>query len=474
MTRPLSLPTALATLASALLLQACGTLESSPSQTTLTMPAQWTAAASATPSPPTIHSSWWSELNDPVLNSLVEQVLASNLDLQVAAARVKEARAMAHVQEAAQLPNLDFSMGGQRSRSISAALGQPVVGQSTQPQLLASYEVDVWGRIANQRAAANAQWLASAAAQDSAKLSMVATTVASYLELRGLDAQLSLAERTLGVREQALKLARSREQAGYSSALDTQQSEAEYYATAQAIPQIQQAIVRHEHALNLLAGQAPRPVARGKDLAELQLPRIPEVGVPSQLLQRRPDLAAAQEQLIASDASLAVAKARLLPSVQLSASLGGISSSLLHGDPFTLWSLGGSILAPLFDGNRLQSMVTAADAQREQALASYQKAVLTAFAEVEDQLSAITRLDQQLQQAQAQQGALEKAVRLANNRYREGYVSYLDALDAQRNLFSVQQSVLQLQTDRLIAATNLYRALGGGWDSANLHHLAGE
>lgn len=471
MTRPLLIPTVLATVASALLLQACGTIDSSPSTTTLAMPAQWTAAASTASSQQAIHSTWWTELNDPVLNTLVEQVLASNLDLQVAAARVKEARAMAHVQDAAQLPSLDFSMGGQRSRSISAALGKPVIGQSTQPQLLASYEVDVWGRIENQRAAAHAQWLASAAAHDSAQLSMAATTVATYLELRGLDARLSLAKRTLGVREQAQELARSREKAGYSSALDTQQSEAEYYATAQAIPQIQQAIARHEHALNILAGQAPSPIARGKDLAELQLPSIPAVGVPSQLLERRPDLAAAEEQLIASDASLAVAKARLLPSVQLSASLGGISSSLLHGDPFTLWSVGGSILAPLFDGGRLKSMVGAADAQREQALASYQKAVLTAFGEVEDQLSAITLLDQQLQQAQAQQGALEKAVRLAHNRYREGYVSYLDELDAQRNLFSAEQSVLQLQTDRLIAATNLYRALGGGWDTARLRTL---
>lgn len=473
MTRPRCAHTLWVALASAFLLQACASLDTAPSQTAVAIPAQWSTAASTPQNAATLQDHWWTDLQDPVLNTLVEQVLANNLDLQVAAARVKEARALANVQDAARLPSLDLAVGAQRSRSVSAALGQPVIGQSAQPQLLASYEVDVWGRIENQRAAAQAQWLASAAARDSAQLSIAATTVASYLELRGLDARLALAQRTLGVREQALQLARSREAAGYSSALDTQQSEAEYYATAQAIPQLQQAIVRHEHALNILAGQAPSPIARGKDLAELQLPTIPAVGLPSQLLQRRPDLAAAQEQLIASDASLAVAKARLLPSVQLSASLGQISSSLLHGDPFTLWSLGGSILAPLFDGGRLQSMVTAADAQREQALASYGKAVLTAFGEVEDQLSAIALLDQQLQQAKAQQQALEKAVHLANNRYREGYVSYLDELDAQRNLFSAEQTVLQLQADRLIAATNLYRALGGGWDAARLSQLAG-
>ncbi len=443
-----------------LMLQACSSTPTAPALSAA-VPAAWQGSASA--AGPTVQNGWWRAFGDPVLDGLVAQALARNTDLRTAAARVAEARALADVQMAAGLPTLDFGAGGSRSRSISAATGKPYIANVMQPQFQAAYEIDLWGRVASLDRAAEAQWQASAAARDSAALSVAATTAAGYINLRALDARFEVAQRTLAAREDALKLARSRQERGYSSALETQQSEAEYRATAQAVPQLTLAIRKQEHALNLLTGAAPGTVPRGLALNALRLPALPDAGVPSELLRRRPDIAGAESQLVASDAQMAAARAQLLPSVRLSASLGSISSTALTGDPFKLWSLGGSVLAPLFDGGRLRAQVRASDARREQALAGYEKTVLTAFGEVEDQLAARDELGRQGVEAEAQRAALQEAVRVATNRYREGYASYLDELDAQRNLFSAEQTVLQLRADQLAAQVALYRALGGGW-----------
>ncbi|MDM0036542.1 efflux transporter outer membrane subunit [Variovorax sp. J22P271] len=449
-----------AALGAALWLSACSSV---PTAATLAapVPAAWQGAAAPHGAP--VQSGWWSAFGDPVLDGLVQQALAHNTDLRASAARVAEARALADVQHAAAWPTLDFGLGGQRSRSISAATGKPYVANVLQPQFQAAYEVDLWGRVASLGQAADAQLRSSQDTRDSAALSVAATTAASYINLRALDARLDVARQTLAARQSALALARSRQQRGYSSELETAQSEAEYRATAQAIPQLELAIVRQEHVLNLLTGAAPAPVPRGLPLVELEMSALPGTGLPSELLRRRPDLASAEAQLAATDAQLAAARAQLLPSLHLGATLGSISSTALSGDPFKLWSLGGSVLAPIFDGGRLQAQVRASDARRDQALAGYEKAVLTAFSEVEDQLAAVGDLGRQGQEAEAQRVALQEAVRVATNRYREGYASYLDELDAQRNLFSAQQAELQLRADRLAAQVGLYRALGGGW-----------
>jgi multidrug efflux system outer membrane protein len=454
---------ALSVAAALALLQACS---SAPTAPTLAaeVPAAWQGAADGAAQ--AIQPGWWQAFGDPVLDDLVQRALAHNTDLRAAAARVAEARAVDDAQRAAAWPTLDFGASAGRSRSISAATGKPYLATAGQPQFQAAYEVDLWGRVGALDRAAAAQLQASTAAHDSAALGVAATTASSYITLRALDARLDVARRTLAARDAALQLARSRQQRGYSSALDTAQSEAEYRATAQAVPQLELAISKQEHALNLLTGAAPGPVARGRTLEALQMLPVPDTGLPSQLLRRRPDIAAAESQLAASDAQLAAARAQLLPALHLSATLGRISSSALTGDPFTLWSLGGSVLAPLFDGGRLRAQVRASDARRDQVLAGYEKAVLTAFSEVEDQLAAIESLGRQGDEAEAQRRALQEAVRVASNRYREGYASHLDELDAQRNLFSAEQATLQLRADRLAAQVALYRALGGGWQPA--------
>ncbi|VTU36570.1 Outer membrane protein OprM precursor [Variovorax sp. PBL-H6] len=449
-----------------LALQACSTVPAGKPALPAAIPEAWQGSAGRAadaPPAPGIDAAWWKLLGDPVLDSLVQRALDHNDDLRAAAARVAEARALAEAQRSAALPTLDFGVGASRGQSISAATGNPYLANVLQPQFQAAYEVDLWGRIAELGRAADAQFVASQAARDSAALSVAATTASSYINLLGLDARLEVARRTLAARESALELARSRQQRGYSSALETQTSEAEYRATAQAIPQLLLAIRRQEHALGVLTGAAPGAIARGATLTQLSMPPLPDAGLPSDLLRRRPDLASAEAQLVASDAQLAASRAQLLPSLRLSASLGSVSSTALVGDPSRLWSLGGSVLAPIFEGGRLRAQVRAADARREQALANYEKAVLTGFSEVEDQLAAIQELGRQTTEAEAQRRALQEAVRVASNRYREGYASHLDELDARRNLFGAEQTVLQLRADSLTAQVGLYRALGGGW-----------
>ena len=449
-----------------MLLQACSSPPPATPMLAAAVPEAWQgqrdAAAGAS-----LEAGWWRAFGDPVLDRLVDQALAHNTDLRLAAARVAEARALGDVQRAAGLPTLDFGYGGNRSQSISAATGKPYLSTVSQPQFQAAYEVDLWGRIDALDRSAGAQLQASEAARDSAALSVAAATASGYVGLRALDARLQVAQQTLEARDAALKLARSRQERGYASALETQQSEAEYRATAAVLPQLQLAIHRQEHAISLLTGSAPGTVPRGLALNDLRLAPLPALGLPSELLRRRPDIANAEAQLAASDAQWAAARAQLLPSLRLSATLGSITSSALRGDPFKLWSLGGSVLAPLFEGGRLRAQVQASDARREQALAGYEKAVLTAFGEVEDQLAGVEELGRQGIEVEAQRAALQEGLRVASNRYKEGYASYLDELDAQRNLFGAQQTALQLRADQLSARINLDRALGGGWQPAS-------
>lgn len=413
-----------------------------------------------------VQRDWWRGYNDPALSRLVETALEHNTDLRLAAARVAEAHALLDAQGAQQWPTLDLAGSATRARSVGAATGRPNLSTVSQPQFQAAYEVDLWGRLSSLTDAARANLLASQTGADSVRLSVAAAVASGYLGLRASDARLDVARRTLASRENALKLAQRRYDTGYTSRLELAQAQAEYRATAQVVPQLALAIRRQEDALSVLLGRAPQPIERGRPLAEIAAPALPAAGVPSQLLRRRPDIAQGEAQIAASDASLAAARAQLLPSLRLTGSIGSLESSLLHGDPIRVWSVGGSVLAPLFNAGRLRAGVRASAARRDQAVLGYQKTVLTAFAEVEDAMAAIAHLREQREQAVQQQQALAEALRIAHNRYNEGYASYLEELDAQRNLFNAELTALQLQGDALTAEVNLYKALGGGWEAA--------
>ena len=423
----------------------------------VTPPPAWrTDADTAAP----LQRDWWQSFGDPALAALVEKALANNSDIGLAAARVREARANVALARAQTLPTIDATLGGGRSRSVNA-FGQPAEQNFAQPQLQIAYEVDLFGRLADQRAAARDSWFASAAAHDSVQLSVAAAVAVNYVTLRGLDARLAVARETVRARADSLRIARSRVGSGYSPKLELQQAQAEYDATAQIVPQIELAIARTEDALSLLLGETPQAIGRGEPLARLTAPAVPD-DLPSELLRRRPDVAQAEYQLAASDKNLAAARKRFLPQLRLSSAAGAAFSTLL-GDPVTIWSVGGSILAPIFQGGRLTAQADAAGAQRDQAAFAYRRTALTAFREVEDALAAVKRIDEQILFARSQRDALAEGLRLATNRYREGYSPYLEQLDAQRGLLGAELSLIQLQADALSARIQLFQAMGGGW-----------
>jgi len=412
-----------------------------------------------------IDRAWWAGFDDPALTALVEKALAQNNDIAIAAGRVREARAQMTLARAALLPTVDAGVAGQQSRSVNA-FGQAVEQTAAQPQLQVAYEVDLFGRLGDQVSAARSAYLASQSARDATRLSVAAAAASGYIGLRALDARLVVARETLAARTESLRIARSRADAGYSPLLELRQFEAEYQATAQIIPQIELGIARQENAISVLVGETPGPVGRGRELAALAEQPIP-AGLPSELLRRRPDIAAAEQQLAAADASLAAARKRFLPQLRLSGAAGAAFSTLL-GDPITIWSVGGSILAPIFQGGRLTAQAEGAGAQRDQAAFGYRRAALTAFREVEDGLVSARRLDEQIGIVRLQRDALRKGLALATNRYRAGYSSYIEQLDAQRGLLAAELALVQADADALTARVSLYQAMGGGWSADSL------
>ncbi|MGV8928961.1 MAG: efflux transporter outer membrane subunit [Brevundimonas sp.] len=408
---------------------------------------------------------WWEGFGDPQLAALVERARAGNADVQIAAARVEEARATEAGSRSLLLPTLEAGLTAGARREISA-FGQGQESLVAQPQFRAAYEVDLFGRNRAGVEAAEAGVAASEAAEESALLSVSAATASGYVTLLALDARRDILRRTLDGRAEALKFARDRAEVGYTSQLEWRQAEAEYQGTAQLLPQIEAQIARQENALSVLTGVVPGDIVRGASLTALQLPPPPEV-VPSQLLRRRPDIAAAEYRLAATNAQMRIARARFMPTLGISATAGAAFSDLL-ADPIALWSIGGSILAPIFNGGRLQAQFDVATAQRDQAAFAYRGTVLNAFREVEDRLALLARLSDQRVALEAQRTAVANAVRHAQNRYRAGYTPYLEQVDAQRSLLAVELSLAQLRADQLNAMIGLYQAAGGtpepsGW-----------
>ncbi len=446
-----------------LLLAGCAMAPQPAPQATLQVPAAWRSAPALDAS---VTRDWWKAFGDPRLDALVRRALDNNGELRIARARLQEYAARVRIAASAQQPSLNFSFAPTRARTIGP-LGQPVEVTSMVGAVQAAYEFDLFGRFASSTEAARFEALSQEAAVDAAALSVAANTASGYLNLLGLDAQLALARDTLASRERSYALARHQFEVGYSSRLEMSQAEAELHATRGVVPQLERAIAQQEQALNLLVGASPGALARGLPLLALGLPALGP-GLPSELLRRRPDIAQAERAVAASDASLAAARDGLLPSIRLTASLGveGASVARLLRSPVELWSVGGSVLAPLFDGGRLLAQAEIAGSVRDRAVFAYENVVRGAFAETENALAGIDGLRRQLLDAEARRSAAKEVLRVAHNRYRNGYASYLEELDAQRTAFSAENTVLQLRTGLLAAHVDLYRALGGGWTPA--------
>ena len=440
----------------AITLSACApTLQDAPLGAAVAPPADWRTSLEVTAP---VEADWWASFGDPQLSQLVERARAANPDVQVALARVEEARATELASRGFLLPSLGAGVEGGVQREVSP-FGQAQTTVAAQPAFRASYELDLFGKNAARVDAAEAGVAASAAAAEAARLSVSAAAASGYITLLALDRRLSVLEETLVARQEAVEFARDRAEVGYTSQLPLRQAEAEYQATAQLVPQLQAQIARQENALSVLTGTMPGAIERGGTLEQLIQPPAPAT-LPSELLRRRPDVAAAEYRIAAADAQMRVARADFLPSIDLGAAAGLVLSDLL-ADPVGVWSLGGSILAPIFQGGRLQAQLDGATAQRDQAAWAYRSTVLDAFREVEDRMAVLSNLKEQESALEAQRVAVADALRHARNRYRAGYTPYIEQVDAQRALLGVDLSLIQVRADELTALVGLYQAVGG-------------
>lgn len=446
-----------------LALAGCAIKAPPPPESTLHPPADWRTPAGLFAGGPAVERQWWQSFGDPALDALIVAALEHNGDLRIARSRVAQYRALLEVAAAAQKPNVSFDATPTRTRQLLYN-GTPYVTNVYQFEFQASYEIDVWGRLAAQTGAAKATYQSERANADAAALSIAATVASGYLNLRGLDAQLELTEATLKLREESRNLAQRQFEVGYSSRLEWLQAQAEYQTTAEQVPQLRRAIFEQENALSILTGANPGGIARGARLAELNPPPVPS-GLPSELLRRRPDIARAEFNLVALNANLEATRDQMLPRFSLTGA-GGVQNLKLHdflNAPTALWHLTGLITAPIYEGGRLEAQTEAAAAQRDQAVIAYENAVRAAFSETDNGLGAIYRLREQAVQNDARRATAAETLRIAHNRYSNGYASYLEELDAQRTLYNADVGRLQLKTRILQASVDLYRAMGGGW-----------
>ncbi|MEZ5584781.1 MAG: efflux transporter outer membrane subunit [Candidatus Competibacteraceae bacterium] len=364
-----------------------------------------------------------------------------------------------------QFPQVDATATGARGRSAESERlpgSDAIEALSSRSERV--FEIDFWGRLRRATETARADLLATEEARRTLILTLVTAVASSYINLRELDKELEITRRTLDTRQESRRIARLRFQAGLTSELPFQQAEAEYQAAAIEIPRLERAIVQQENALNLLLGRNPGSISRGQPLESLAAPSIPP-GLPSELLERRPDLRLAEQQLIAANARIGVAKAEYFPTISLTGAVGSSSSELsdLFSGPERTWSYGGALLAPLFTAGKIAGQVQAAEAQQQQALLNYQNAIQTAFAEVEDGLADVSKSRELLAVQEQQVEALRRYAYLAQLRYDNGYTSYLEVVDAQRNLFNAELALAQNQGGVLLALIGLYKAIGGGW-----------
>ena len=433
----------------------------------VSVPAEFPGAPAATES---IANQKWSELfQDATLKQLVATALEKNFDVRIAAERVIEARAQYGITRANLLPTLDAQASYTASRSSSIGSfpfppGTPVAFAYTQAGLQLAWELDLWGRLRRLDEAARAQYLASEDTRNGVIISLISDVMTTYFSIRELDLELQIAQQNNEIAQHNLRLIQERKDRGAANGLEVQQAAQFLYTTTAEIPSVQRSIAQNEDELNLLLANAPGEVPRGKTLEQIaSAPDLP-AGLPSSLLERRPDIREAEDNLIAANAQIGAAKALFFPQISLTGFLGGQSQPLtmLFTGPARLASIAPSALLPIFHAG-LRSGVRLTEAQEREMLLTYQKTIYGALREVADALAVHTRSREQRAEEEKLVHALSESVRLSNLRYRGGLDSYLQVLDSERDLFAGQLTLAQLRLVELQSVVQLYRALGGGW-----------
>jgi multidrug efflux system outer membrane protein len=415
-----------------------------------------------------VNTAWWEQFQDPALNDLIATALAQNKDVKIAAARVEQFLGQFVSTRSQLFPQVGAGLEGQRERVPLGTAGVPLgagpVFNQFQATLSASWEIDFFGKLRRQTEAARANLLASEEGRRATILTLVAAVATSYVNLLSLDRQLDIAKSTAASRAASVHVFQLRFSGGQMSQVELAQSQSEYQASLATIPQLELQIAQQENALSILLGQNPEPIVRDRELDDLARPAVP-AGLPSELLTRRPDLRQAEQNLIAANALIGAARALYFPSISLTGLFGSASgqfSSLFTG-PARVWSYAGAVTVPIFTAGSISGQVTQAQAQQQQALLEYQKAIQAAFQQVADALVSLQKTREQLVVQGNEVDALRTYSHLARLRYEGGYTSYIEVLDAERSLFNAQLSYAQAQGTVFTSTISLYQAMGGGW-----------
>lgn len=415
-------------------------------------------------------SDWWNQFNDPVLNALIDEALAHNYDVRIAAARIDEFRGQLMVARSGFFPqvNLSASAARQRAGTFNGTPFASFDGPRNSYQLLAnaSWELDLWGRIRRQAEAAEASLWNAEYARRGVVLSLAASVVQGYATLRGLDAQLEVAKQTLDSRASGLDIFKQRYEGGVISEMELAQAQNDFYVAEASIPQIRTGIAQTENALSVLVGRQPGPIERGKDIYALQAPAV-GADLPAMLLSRRPDVLQAEQAAVAANAQLGAAQALYLPAVNLSGLFGAVAASPagLWDSASRVWGFGAGLTQPIFQGGAIRGQVQTASAQRTEALLAYQGTVLAALADVNSALANGVETRNRLGSLRQQEKSLTIYADQAYARYEGGYSSYLEVTNAREKLFDAQLAAIQGQVDVLNGTAALYKSLGGGWPS---------
>ena len=463
----------LSVLCTAALLGACSMMPAYQRPAT-PVAADWPAvngAAVVTSARPAADIEWQSFFSDDRLRQLIAVALKNNRDLRIAVLNIEQARAQFQIRRADQYPGVNLTATGARQPGARAANGSSTITSTyTAGLAVTAYELDFFGRVASLKEQALAQYLATEEGRKTAQISLVASVANTYLSLLADAELLAITQQTLSTREESYRLSKLRFDNGVTSELDLRQAESLTEAARVSLAQLQRQRALDENALTLLIGQPLTPdlavvLPAGKTLADALIMADVPVGLPSDVLVRRPDIRQAEQQLLAANANIGAARAAFFPRISLTTSVGSASSSLSGLFKSGSWglALAPQLLLPIFDAGRNQAVLGVANAGRDIAVAQYEKSIQTAFREVADALAGQATLGEQLRAQRAQATAEAVRFKLADLRYKNGIASSLDALDAQRSLFSVQQALVQTRLAQLQSQVTLYKTLGGGW-----------
>lgn len=428
------------------------------------------SAASSDGSIPFGDLPWWEVFKDPTLQDLIRRAIAQNKDLRIAVIRVEEGRGVYRATQGQQFPEIGLGAGvarnwAQKSQGSSANGG---VGTftSTQVGLDLSYQLDLFGQYRRATEAAKADLLKQDEFRRTVLITLISDVARAYFELREFDEELAITSRTVGTRSRSLKLVRARLEGGLVSLLDVRQSEAELAIATRTVPQLERLIALKENEISLLLGENPRPIERDRGIKVQGLPPVLPIDMPSVLLERRPDIRGAEQQLIAANARIGEAKALFFPQINLTSFVGMSAVGGPFGATSAVASVASSLFQFIFDGGRRKGNYEAAKARFEEALVRYEQVIQQSLREVSDALISIDKLKGVRKEQEALVAASVDGLRLANARYEGGVSSYLEVLETERQSFDSQLALAATKKDQLVAVVQLYRALGGGWFDA--------